>query len=66
MIGVPPSPHSRLCGAHLVLSAKLLGDNERKDDSRDRRAMPFSGYQCFFRSANFREMQALYLSVHRA
>ena len=42
MIGVPPSPHSRLCGAHLVLSAKLLGDNERKDDSRDRRAMPVS------------------------
>ena len=42
MIGVPPSPHSRLCGAHLVLSAKLLGDNERKDDSRDRRVMPVS------------------------
>ena len=28
-------------------------------------AMPFSGYQCFFRSANFREMQA-FLSVPRA
>jgi hypothetical protein len=57
MIGVPPSPHSRLCGAHLVLSAKLLGDNERKDDSRDRRAMPVSRV-ARWTAYRFREMSS--------